>query len=147
VSSRIEKIQTLIELADAEESKALETFSILQGQFQGHLEQLESLRSYVNDYANQNLQKTISSVQMLSTHAFVGKLHHAIASEENKTEGFREVMDRAREAWVDKRSRLQALQKLLLRLQKSRQASLDKHEQNFLDELSGQAFSRNSQKK
>ena len=146
MSSRVEKIETLVDLAEAEESRALETFSTLQGQFQDHLSQLESLHSYVDDYANQNLQKTISSVQMLSTQAFVGKLHHAIASEESKTEGFREVMERSREAWTDKRSRVKALQKLLLRLKKSKQACLDKQEQGFLDELSSQAFSRKSQK-
>mgnify|MGYP000689932902 CR=1 FL=1 len=147
MSSRVEKIKTLVDLAEAEETRALETFSTLQGQFQDHLAQLESLRSYVDDYANQNLQKTISSVQMLSTQAFVGKLHHAITSEEAKTEGFRSVMERAREAWTDKRSRVQALQKLLFRLKKSKQASLDKQEQSFLDELSSQAFTRKLQKK
>lgn len=147
MSSRIQKIVTLVELAEAEEKKALETFSTVQEQFQQHLEQLAALRSYVNDYANQNLEKTITPVQMLSTQAFVGKLHHAIQSEDAKTAGFSEVIERAREAWIDKRSRLQALQKLLTRLKQNQQASLDKQEQSFLDELSSQAFTRKSQKK
>jgi len=147
VSSRIEKIETLVELSEAEESKALETFSTVQGQFDQHLEQLDSLRSYVDDYANQNLDKTLTSIQMLSTQAFVGKLHHAIHSEESKTERFKEVVERAKEAWIEKRARAKALQKLLLKLKQNRQACLDKQEQSFLDDLSSQAFSRNFPKK
>lgn len=142
MSSRIEKIQTLVELSEAEESKALETFSTLQSQFHEHLNQLEVLRSYVNDYGQQNLDKTLSSIQMLSTQAFVGKLHSAIENESSKTEQFKEVLERAREAWIDKRARVKALQKLLLKLKQNRQTVLDKQEQNFLDDLSSQAFSR-----
>jgi len=147
VSSRIEKIQTLVELAEIEEDKSLQTFSTIQGQFQDHLQQLETLRSYINEYAHTDSQTIISSVQMLSTQAFVGKLHHAIVEEEKKTEGFQEVMERAREAWVEKRSRKQGLNKLLFKLKQTEQARLDKQEQRFLDELSGQTFSRNNQKR
>ncbi|MBN2864675.1 MAG: flagellar export protein FliJ [Thiotrichales bacterium] len=147
MSSRIEKIQTLVELSEAEESKALETFSTVQSQFHEHLDQLDALRSYVDDYAHQNLDKTLSSIQMLSTQAFVGKLHHAIENESSKTERFKEVVEKAREAWIEKRSRVKALQNLLLKLKQNRQASLDKQEQNFLDDLSSQAFSRKIQKK
>lgn len=146
MNSRIKKIVTLVELAEAEEKRALETFSTLQEQLQQHLEQLEALRSYVNDYAHLNLEQTITPVQMLSTQAFIGKLHHAIHAEDAKTEGFKVVIERGREAWVDKRSRQQALEKLLLKLKQNRQATLDKQEQNFLDELSSQAFTRKAQK-
>lgn len=147
MSSRIEKIQTLVELAEVEEDKALQTFSTIQGQFQDHLQQLETLRSYINEYSHSSSQSTISPVQMLSTQAFVSKLHHAVTEEENKTDGFRDVMERAREAWVEKRSRSQALNKLLLKLKQTHQARLDKQEQRFMDELSGQTFTRNSQKR
>ena len=143
---RIKKIVILVELSEAEEAKALETFSTIQGQLQQHLEQLDSLRSYVNDYAGQNLDKTMTPVQMLSTQAFVGKLHDAIHTEDSKTEGFKEVGERAREAWIEKRSRAQAFQKLLSKLKQNRQATLDKQEQGFLDELSSQAFVRKNQK-
>lgn len=146
MSSRIEKIQTLVELAEVEEDKALQTYSTLQGQFQDHLQQLETLRSYIGEYSQPRSQTTVSPVQMLSTQAFVGKLHHAIAEEESKTDGFRDVMERAREAWVEKRSRSQALNKLLEKLKQTHQARLDKQEQRFLDELSSQTFTRNSQK-
>jgi len=84
----------------------------------------------------------VTSIQMLSTHAFVGKLHQAILAEEAKTQGFKEVVERAKEAWVTKRARLQALQKLLEKLKKNKQACLDKQEQRFLDELASQAASR-----
>lgn len=146
MSSRVEKIQTLVELAEVEEDKALQTFSTLQGQFQDHLQQLEMLRNYISEYSHVNSQTTVSPVQMLSTQAFVGKLNHAISEEEHKTEGFRDVMERSREAWVDKRSRTQALSKLLLKLKQTQQARLDKQEQRFLDELSSQAFSKSNQK-
>ena len=142
MSSRIEKIQTLVELSEAEESKALETFSTLQSQFHDHLNQVEVLRSYVNDYGQQSLDKPLSAIQMLSTQAFVGKLHSAVESESLKTEQFKEVLERSREAWIDKRARVKALQKLLLKLKQNRQTVLDKQEQNFLDDLSSQAFSR-----
>lgn len=146
MSSRIEKIQTLVELAEVEESKALETFSTLQGQYQQHIQQLDTLQNYVNDYAHQSSDGSTTTVQILTTHAFVGKLHQAIQLEQSKTEEFKNVMELAREAWIEKRARLQALQKLLLKLQQNHQIRLEKQEQRFLDELSSQSYSRINQK-
>lgn len=145
MSSRIEKIETLVELAEAEEKKALETFSLLQTQYQQHLQQLETLQSYIAEYASPDMG-TQHTIQLLSTHAFVGKLHSAIEQESSKTESMQTLMEKGREAWIEKRARLKALQNLLSKMVRNRQIKLDKQEQRLLDELSTQSHVRQHKK-
>jgi len=48
--------------------------------------------------------------------------------------------DKAQEVWIEKRARLQAFEKLLVKLNKNESKRLDKIEQRMLDELSVQTF-------
>ncbi|WP_373020398.1 flagellar export protein FliJ [Thiomicrorhabdus sp.] len=147
MSSRIQKIQTLVDLAEIEEGKSAKTFAELQSQYKHHLQQLEMLNAYVNEYAQANVSKgqAVSPIQILSTQAFVSKLQHAIQAESDKTDELLNLTERSREVWMEKRTRLNALKKLLAKLIQDRQARIDKQEQRFLDELSGQSFHKNSE--
>ncbi|MDG6777636.1 flagellar export protein FliJ [Thiomicrorhabdus sp. zzn3] len=146
MSSRIQKIQTLVGLAESEEDKAVKTLAELQGQYQLHAQQLEMLRSYVSDYSPCSTANgsTIQPIQVLSTQAFINKLQDAITAESQKVDDLAHTVERARDMWLEKRSRLKALQKLLLRLEKDEQARINRAEQRFLDELSSQSSYRNS---
>lgn len=140
MTSRIEKMATLVELAKIEEEKATQTYVTLQGQYKHHQQQLETLKDYVSDYDRpaDSQQQGVSSVQMLSTQAFVAKLYAAIEAETAKVDSLMHTVERARTAWLEKRTRLQALEKLLVKFRQNRQVRLDKQEQKFLDELSSQ---------
>lgn len=145
LKTRITKIQTLVELAEIEEEKAAKTFAELQGQYKQHLEQLEALHSYVNEYnLSGGTSQVLQPIQVLSTQAFLDKLRHAIQAESERTETLLATVERAREVWFEKRTRLQALQKLVEKLQNSHRTELDRKEQRFLDELASQSFNSRS---
>lgn len=147
MSSRIQKIQTLVGLAESDEDKAVKTLAELQGQYQLHLQQLEMLHSYVSEYSPCSTSNgaSLQPIQVLSTQAFINKLQDAIKAEGQKVDELAQTVERAKDMWLEKRSRLKALQKLLLRLEKDEQARINRAEQRFLDELSSQSSYRNSQ--
>lgn len=144
MSSRSEKIDTLVELAEVEEDKAVKTLAALQQQYQQHLAQLEQLQSYIAEYGQTTMGegRVLQPIQMLSTQAFVGKLHQAVKAESEKTERLAETVEFARKAWLEKRTRLKALQNLRDKLKQTEQAGLEKREQRFLDELAALQHSR-----
>ncbi|MDX1346926.1 MAG: flagellar export protein FliJ [Thiomicrorhabdus chilensis] len=146
MKSRIDKIQTLVELARIEEDKSAKTVAELQGQHQQHLQQLDMLQSYVSEYSQATLSadRPVQPIQILSTQAFVAKLHSAIDAEQKQVDSLVEMVEQARQAWFSKRSRVKALEKLLQKIKQNKQAWLDKQEQHFLDELSSQNFNRKS---
>ncbi len=144
LKSRSQKIQTLVELAEIEEDKAVKTLAAVQQQYQQHLAQLEQLKSYVEEYGQSTVGqgRILQPIQMLSTQAFVAKLHQAIQVESEKTGRLADVVEHARQVWLEKRTRLKALQKLHDKFKQTEQAGLDKREQRFLDELSALQQSR-----
>ncbi|MDG6773342.1 flagellar export protein FliJ [Thiomicrorhabdus sp. ZW0627] len=144
MTSRIQKIQTLVDLAEIEEERSAKTFAEIQAQHKHHLQQLEMLKTYVEEYSQANVSKgqTFQPIQMLSTQAFVAKLQHAVQAESDKVDEFSKMVERAREAWLEKRTRMNALKKLHGKLVQDHQFKLDKQEQRFLDELSSQNFNK-----
>lgn len=143
---RIKRMASLLELAQTEEEAMLQTFQALQVQLAQAQEQLQSLNHYRQEYAANLARKTdvIFASQIHSTQAFIEKLNQALMAQEQEEQRLEQAIEQAKQAWIEKRMRSQALEKLLQKMQKDQAIFLNKQEQKMLDELSAQTFHRQS---
>ncbi len=135
-------MKVLVDLADKDLDKALETLGILRKQLNDHQQQHESLKMYLQEYVDKinNEGLSLMPIQLQTTQSFLDKLNSAIFSQGEKVVEMTEIVNKAEENWTEKRSRSKALQKLFAKIQKNATALLEKQEQNILDELSSLQF-------
>ena len=140
MSSRVERMQKLVELADIELDKAAQTLAAIQGQHAEALTQLEALTSYAQEYGQvpTNKSVSISPIQLQTRHAFGEKLRQAVEAQTTQVDELVKTVELARQAWLEKRIRVKALQALLDKLKLGVQIKLDKQEQHMMDELATQ---------
>lgn len=145
MATSIEKIRMLVELEDQKVSDAVQVLKNSQSQHEAEANQLVALENYLVE-----LQQSVKTsgtglhpTQLASKHAFLDKLHKAVVAQEKEVESAKSAEEEARQLWIEKRSRMQALEKLLLRLEKSEIKRLNHAEQKLLDELSAQNFIKN----
>ncbi len=140
MSSRIDRMSKLVELAGIELDKAAQTLAAIQEQYAKELEQLDSLTNYAQDYGQQPATHSvfISPIQLQTRHAFGEKLRQAIIAQTAQVDELIRTVEFARQAWLEKRVRVKALQALLDKLKQGLQVRLDKQEQLLLDELATQ---------
>lgn len=131
----------LVELAQNELDKAQETFVTIRQQLDSSQEQLNSLTEYqANHLTKFHNEKQVNAAQLQTTQAFVDKVNKAILSQKNQIEHMTHALEKAHEAWIEKRARHQALKTVHLKLKRDESVKLDKQEQKMLDELASQRF-------
>lgn len=142
MSQRLDRMQVLVDLAQRELDKALETLSILQAQLGDHQQQYESLKQYLFEYVDRinNEGLALMPIQLQTTQSFLDKLNTAIFAQQQKITEVSVVVEKAEDNWAEKRARLKALEKLFQKIQKNEQVSLQKQEQKMLDDLASQQF-------
>ena len=95
-----------------------------------------------------NKSVSTSPIQLQTRHAFGEKLRQAVEAQTVQVAELDKTVEFARQAWLDKRVRVKALQALLDKLKLGLQVRLDKQEQNMLDELAAQGVvSRRDERK
>ncbi|MGM0541842.1 MAG: flagellar export protein FliJ [Pseudomonadota bacterium] len=140
MSSRINRMQKLEELAGIELDKAAQTLTVIQGQHTDALAQLEALTSYAQEYGQVPEHQTvsISPIALQTRHAFGEKLGQAVVAQTKHADELVKTVEFARQAWLEKRVRVKALQALLDKLKLGAQIKLNKQEQHLMDELATQ---------
>lgn len=140
MSSRINRMQKLVELADIELDKAAQTLTVIQKQHADALAQLEALTSYAKEYGQvpTNQSVSISPIQLQTRHAFGEKLGQAVVAQTTQVDELVKTVEFAHQAWLEKRVRVKALQALLDKLKRGAQIKLNKQEQQLMDELATQ---------
>ncbi|MDX1795870.1 MAG: flagellar export protein FliJ [Hydrogenovibrio sp.] len=147
-TSRLERMQKLVDLAQAEVESASKLLRNLQQQHNQEQAQLDSLQSYQVEYIHKLTRKESTTLQQLNTtQAFLDKLNLAISEQTNEITKLDQAIDEAKEQWIEHRKREQSLVKLYQKLKKNHQVRLDKLEQRVLDDLAGRQFylDRNSE--
>ncbi|QKI89547.1 flagellar export protein FliJ [Thiomicrorhabdus xiamenensis] len=145
MASNLQRWHKLVELAEIEMDNAGKTVAYMQEQFQNAQQQLESLKAYTDEYAQAPTAKVAMGVIELRTHqAFGEKLHQAIAAQTQQVTEKQEMVEKALDAWREKRARLKALQSLYDKKQKQMDSRLSRQEQKMLDELASQQAFQNS---
>lgn len=144
MENKLRTWQKLVELAEMEMDNAAKTLAMMQQKSSQDSEQLESLRQYADDYAQQGVVESQSLSQLNTYRLFADKLMQAIESQKEATNHSELMAEKAREAWLEKRARFKALQKLLKKMQDDSNNRINKQEQKMLDELAAQQTSRSS---
>lgn len=142
MSTSIDKIEMLIQIENKTVEEARHAFQFVQNQYLSEQQQYESLKAYQAEYLASLTQPDhpIHPSQLVSKQAFLDKLNNAIKSQSMTVSDLKRDADKAQEVWIEKRARLQAFEKLLVKLNKNESKRLDKIEQRMLDELSVQTF-------
>ena len=142
--ARLKKMAILLEIAQKEQDKALETLGLFRSQLSAHEEQLASLKAYLQEYIDRinNEGLKLMPIQLQTTQTFIDKLNTAIQAQTTKVEEQKQLVTRAQEAWVEKRARLKGFETLYNKIQKNITLTLDKREQKMLDDLASQQFTQ-----
>ncbi len=140
MQSRIIRMRKLVELADIDLDKAAQTLAALQAESTSSEEQLSSLTDYIAELSEKiSVQKKeITAIDLQSQRGFSDKLYQAIEAQTEKVTRLKEVLEKGREEWLEKRMRKESLLALLNKLKQKHQAEQDKREQRMLDELATQ---------
>jgi len=144
VSNRLERIKKLIELAEMELDQAAQTFSYMQNKLADELSQLNSLSDYQSEYAKKpSSVSQITPIQLQTHNAFAEKLNQAVFAQNNQVKETEKMQEMAQANWIEKRSRVKALEALWKRINANENAKLNKQEQYMLDELATQKHIQN----
>jgi len=143
MSSKIKRFEMLVELAQNDLDKARENVLVLRQQVENHRMQLESLQAYQSGYlASVYCDKSVNTIQMLTTQAFMDKVNAAIEAQTEQVTQADEALVNAEAFWIEQKARHQAMTSLFKNLKRDQSIKLAKQEQKMLDELSSQKFYR-----
>lgn len=140
MSTRIDQMKKLVELAEIDLDKSAKTLAAIQESYAKEVDQLDALTSYAQDYSQQPVERSssMSPIQLQTRHAFGEKLQQALVAQADQVQETMATVERAREAWLEQRGRVKALQAVLEKLKQNLQIKLGKQEQRLLDEISAQ---------
>lgn len=146
--SRANRMQLLVDLAEQEMDRAIQTLKEIQNQRDYVQLQLNDLKAYLEEYVAKisTSGQSFMPIQLQTTHAFVEKLKQAILSQTQQVESLTETVRAAEQQWLEKRVRFNALQKVQQKLSRNEKVALDRIEQKWLDDLAAQNFIKNGGK-
>ena len=134
---KIDRMKTVISLAEQDLEQAGQTLHAIQTQLEQTQFQVDSLTQYLHELSSQNTHSsgTLSASHFQNTHAFIHKVQVALGQEQQKVLQLQEVVERAREDWMEKRAYLKGLQKVQKNLELNQEKRAQRQEQNMLDDL------------
>ncbi|WP_029407187.1 flagellar export protein FliJ [Thiomicrorhabdus sp. Milos-T2] len=139
MANRLDRFNKIIELAEVELDQAAQSFALMQQKLSDALAQVESLENYQSEYAKKpSLSSQISPIQLQTHNAFADKLIQALYSQKQLVKESEKMVDLAKQNWIEKRSRVKALEALTKRIEANETIKLNKAEQRMMDELATQ---------
>lgn len=133
----------LVELAELEMDNAAKTLAMMRQKETDDANQLASLKDYSAEYQQKGVG--MQSLSQINTfRLFADKLAQAIEAQQQKLLQSAEMVEKAQEAWFEKRARFKALEQLFHKKQTDYEYRLNKQEQKLLDELASQKSFRNT---
>ena len=130
------KIDKLVSLASAEERQSGERTGRVQSQLNEQLRRLAELNAYRRSYAGKaEDQEQIHSVHWKDYQNFLYRLDQAVRSQQDIVQDCERSLEAHRQRWMEKRQRLESLQKVQTRYQKEAAILEDRREQRTLDDL------------
>lgn len=127
---------TIVKLSKVDLESAENDLKSINGQLQLNQSQLESLVSYQNEYLDKLKNSTTTTLQEInSTQAFLKKLNQAIEHQKSEIANVEEIIEKAKEFWIEKRVRTKSLEGLYKKIEHNQQVKLDREEQKMMDDL------------
>ncbi|WP_127470474.1 flagellar export protein FliJ [Thiomicrorhabdus aquaedulcis] len=141
---RAKTMQTLVDLAQIELDNAAKSLAMFQAQLEQAKQQLASLMQYSAEYSTDLIatHRPLSPIQLQSRAAFGGRVQQAVAAQTTRVTEVEKMVEMANQQWLERRTRVKALQALLTKLKQGIQVQMNKREQQFMDELATQASLR-----
>ncbi len=136
--TRSKKLQPVVKHVDKKEQSALKAVAISQQQLQQHLNQLQQLKDYKNEYANKHSSEkgvSYSALQLQEFNRFLNQLSDTIAQQQQVVAMAQREVDIKRQSWKVTRSRSDAMHKVVDRMQASEIKQAEKIEQKYMDEV------------
>ncbi len=136
--TRSKKLQPVVKHVDKNEQSALKAVAISQQQLQQHLNQLQQLKDYKNEYANKHSsEKGVSypALQLQEFNRFLNQLSDTIAQQQQIVAMAQREVDIKRQSWKVTRSRSDAMHKMVDRIQANELQKAEKIEQKYMDEV------------
>ncbi len=136
MARRPDKIDKLVSLASAEERQSGERAGRVQSQLNEQLSRLAELNAYRQSYAEKAEDHgRVHSVHWKDYQNFLYKLDQAVRSQQSIVQDCERSLESHRQRGMQKRQRLESLQKVQTRYQKEAAILEDRREQRTLDDM------------
>ncbi len=136
MARRPEKIDKLVSLASAEERQSGESTGRVQSRLNDQLRRLSELNAYRQAYAGKaDDQERIHSAHWKDYQNFLYRLDQAVRAQQEIVQDCERSLESHRRRWLQKRQRLESLQKVQTRYQKEAAIRDERREQRILDDM------------
>ena len=135
------QLQLVIKLSRERRDTAAQVLANAQANLDSALGQLAQLQQYQEDYERQALSAAgsgISAQKLLTARQFVGQLDSVIATQRNTVGTREDDVERCRRNWLEITRYTSAVEKLLTLKLKEQQVSLNKREQQLIEDIYNQ---------
>lgn len=141
MKNRLSRMLTIVNLAKVDLESVEKNLQSINSQLHLNQKQQESLISYQNEYLEKLRNTATTTLQEInSTQAFLGKLSQAIEHQKTEIKNLENMLEQAKDFWVEKKIRAQSLEKLYHKLLKKQSLNLDRQEQKMMDDLVANNF-------
>ena len=139
------QLQMVAKWESEKEEKAASDFQQAQMFVQQNQEKLDGLLQYRLDYFKKIQDKASNGLEALSfTHhqTFINKLDKACDQQQQIINDAKKAAEQRKQLWLEQQKKRKAVEMLLDKNARIRQAKLDRQEQSMLDEFALQKFIR-----
>lgn len=141
MKNRLSRMLTIVNFAKVDLESVEKNLQSINSQLHLNQKQQESLISYQNEYLEKLRNTAATTLQEInSTQAFLGKLSQAIEHQKTEIKNLENMLEQAKDFWVEKKIRAQSLEKLYHKLLKKQALNLDRQEQKMMDDLVANNF-------
>ena len=141
MKNRLSRMLTIVNLAKVDLESVEKNLQSINSQLHLNQKQQESLISYQNEYLEKLRNTATTTLQEInSTQAFLGKLSQAIEHQKTEIKNLENMLEQAKDFWVEKKIRAQSLENLYNKLLKKQSLNLDRQEQKMMDDLVANNF-------
>lgn len=136
---RAQRLQVILDLAERAEEKSLSEWGELQQSLQSEIEQKDQLLAYNQEYQEKisaPSQQAIRSGDIHATLNFMQQIKGVLDSQQERVALLEKQTETAKQAYMEKRSKAQALHKLMDKLDKEQDQKEEKQQQKDADEWS-----------
>lgn len=133
-----QRLDTVRHMAQEDERKAIEAFGASSQNMQMQQKQLDDLLQYRNEYQNKlmSMGKTgITAERLRQQQRFIAQIDQAIVQQEQAVQNATMQMNSQKQVWLDKRTRTQALDKVVERYTEEEASQDSRRDQKNNDEM------------
>lgn len=137
MQARTRKLAPVVKHVEKHEQTALQAVAFSQKQLHVQQEILAKLQRYKQEYSHRHLTpqaESYSSIQLQEFNRFLAQLDETISQQQVNVELAMRELEVKRSKWKSKRSRSDAMHKVVDRIEASEQQHIQKIEQKLMDE-------------